>query len=180
MHGEPDRRFAGLLDVASGRGPALLFPPVMAGWFFLRQSAYQIFELDPQRLDRVGDTYQKHRLLRITQQVDDLLRIRFEIDTLPVQQKMKLVRATDQVGKARVQLGAEEAQNSSDLDQRDSSAAQLFDDKNIDQIGGGVQAVAPLARWNHDATLVPPLELTRGSAGQLHNLARAEGFFRQA
>ena len=37
-----------------------------------------------------------------------------------------------------------------------------------------------MARWNHDAALVPPLELPGGDTGQIEDIARAEAVFQHS
>jgi hypothetical protein len=139
-----------------------------------------LFQFDAQRLDRVRQAYEEHGLHRVSQQLNDLPGIGLDEDSLFAYEQVVFAISGDEVGETHVQLAAQQAKNAANLCKRDAPVAQLFDNQDVSEIGCGVDTVAPLARWNNDAALVPPLELPGGDTGQIEDLTRAEAVFQHS
>ena len=73
------------------------------------------------------------------------------------------------------QLALEEANDPADLLQRKTSLSQFADDGYFSQVVERIDALVAIAGGNHDATLVPPLQLTQADAGKLDHVAGCKG-----
>ena len=131
-----------------------------------RRFFQQLFQFNAQRLDRIRQAYEEHGLHRVSQQLNDLPGIGLDEDSLFADEQVVFAISGDEVGETHVQLAAQQAKNAANLCKRDAPLAQLFDNQDVSEIGCGVDTVAPLARWNNDAALVPPLELSGGDTGR--------------
>src|SRR5215467_6854606 len=87
---------------------------------------------------------------------------------------MMLFATLDDVRQTAMHFLAQETQHTADLLQRDMPATKFFDDEDFDQICGRVDTVAALALGHDDALFIPPLQLARGDACEIKDIACAE------
>src|SRR5271154_7509824 len=93
---------------------------------------------------------------------------------------MVFVISRHKVGQAHLELGTQQTQHAPHSCEGDPPLPELFDDKNVEKVCLGIDAVSAIPRGNYDPPLVPPLELPGGDTGQLQDVARAEAIFQHS
>ena len=128
----------------------------------------------PDLANRVAQANGQHGLAGIFQDVHDLLGRGFEIQALAVGQKVVVGCAADGLRQALPELLLQKADDFADSLKREAFVTQLADDCYFREIFEGIKASMAFSYWNHDATLIPPLQLTWSNAGQLDDIAGCE------
>ena len=112
-----------------------------------------------------------HGLARILQEIDDAARRILEENVPSVGQQVIFGSGPHGFDQPFAEFPLQKADDPTNLLQRESTFAQLADHGHFGQIVERIDAIVSFAYWNHDAALVPPLELARADSRELHYCA---------
>jgi hypothetical protein len=76
---------------------------------------------------------------------------------------------------AATELALQETYDAANLLQRKTALAEFADDSYFGQVVERIDALVSLAGGNNNASLIPPLQLTKADAGQLHYVTGCKG-----
>src|SRR5581483_3933989 len=115
---------------------------------------------------RVAEANRQHRLARVLENIDDLAGGVLEKDMASVGQQVVVRAGGDRLHQSLPEFALQEADDLAHLLQREAAAAQVADDRHFRYVVQRIEPAMPLPRGNHDAPLIPPLQLSGGYAGQ--------------
>jgi len=122
----------------------------------------------------ITETDGQHGLTRILQDIYDLLRRSLQIKGAAVGEQVVSGGAADGVRQALAELPLQKTHDLAHALQRESAAAQFTDDSDFGQIFHGIEATVAFARGNHNAALIPPLQLAWRDAGEIDHFPRCK------
>src|SRR6185437_9294245 len=128
----------------------------------------------PYAANRVAEANGKHRLPRILEDVDDLLRRSLEIQRPAIRQQVIVRRTAYRFCQPLAEFLLQESHDVSHSLQREPLASQFADDGNFREILERIDSTMPITSRNHEPALVPPLQLPRSDASQSNDVAGCE------
>jgi len=126
-------------------------------------------------LHRIAQADRQHRLARVFEKVDHPTRRVLKEDMPPVGQQVILRSGANRFDQPLAEFALQKADDATNFLQRESTLTQLADDCNLGQVIERIDALMAVAIRNHNAALVPPLELAEADARELRYPARCEG-----
>src|ERR1700733_14819936 len=122
--------------------------------------------------NRVAEANTQNGLIRILEDVHDLARRSFEIETLAIGEQVNVRAAADDFGQAFAKLALKETHDLADSLQGEAFAAQFTDDGHFSEVLHRVETAMPKPFRLDHAALVPPLKLACSHAGQSDHFLR--------
>src|SRR3954447_19306079 len=116
----------------------------------------------------------QHGLARILKNVHDLSGRSLQVDGLSVGEQMVFRASAHGFGQTLSEFLLQKSNYLADTLERKPAASQFADHSNFTQLLHGVHAPVPFPGRNHDAALVPPLQLTSGDSGKGHHVTRSK------
>src|SRR6185437_9929129 len=128
----------------------------------------------PHSANRVAEADSKHRLSRILEDVDNLLRRSLQIQRPAIRQQVIIRRTADRFRESLAEFLLQEPHNSAHPLQGEALASQFANNGNFREILERIDTTMPIASRNHQPALVPPLQLARSDASQSNDVAGCE------
>src|SRR6185369_14984113 len=116
----------------------------------------------------------QHGLARILKNVHDLSGRSLQVDGFAVGEQMVFRASAHGFGQTLSEFLLQKSNYLADTLERKPAASQFADHSNFTQLLHRVHATVSFPGRNHDAALVPPLQLTSGDSGKGHHLTRSE------
>src|SRR4051812_15395349 len=87
---------------------------------------------------------------------------------------MNIRGAVEDLGETSAELAIQKANDLAHSLQRESLAAELADYRDLRESVHRVEAAVAFSLWSNDASLIPPLQLAGGDAGQCDHVPGCE------